>query len=193
MIIRRAFYHWQFIAAAVLPLWLLVGSAIFGSGGWAVIGVFFGAVILGLGLLVVALVIFARKDVRETRTVSWADVGVLGLWHLLIISIGFSNNASGWVSLLVVLVGVGAFWFALWELVTAARARMRAMIDLIDQTARTPGSGAPRPSMSPNGTSPHTASPNTASPGASQTRIPNPFSSRADPEIIVIKEKPSEQ
>ena len=183
MIIRRAFYHWQFIAAAVLPLWLLVGSAIFGSGGWAVIGVFFGAVILGLSLLVVALVIFARKEVRETRTVSWADVGVLGLWHLMIISIGFSNNASGWVSLLVVLVGVGAFWFALWELVTAARARMRAMIDLIDQTARTPGAGAARPSMSPN----------PAAPAASQSRIPHPFSPRADPEIIVIKEKPSAQ
>ena len=150
MIIRRAFYHWQFIAAAALPLWLLVGSAIFGSGGWAVVGVFFGAVTLGLGLLVVALVIFARKDVREARMVSWPDVGVLGLWHVLIVSIGFSNNSSGWVALLVVLVGVGAFWFALWELVTAARARMRAMIVLIEETARTPAFDAPRPPESSN-------------------------------------------
>ncbi|MFO7689649.1 MAG: hypothetical protein R6W83_03710 [Cryobacterium sp.] len=171
MIIRRAFYHWQFIAAAVLPLWLLVGSAIFGSGGWAVIGVFFGAVILGLSLLVVALVIFARKEVRETRSVSWADVGVLGLWHLLIVSIGFSDNASGWMAVLVVLVGVGVFWFALWELVAAARARMRAMIDLIDQTARTPGTGAPRPSVSPNG----------FSPSAQTAGSPAPFTPRAEP------------
>ena len=127
MIIRRIFYSWQFVAVAVLPLWLLIGSAIFGTGGWAVLGVFFGAVALGLSLLVVALLVYARKEVRSSRTVSWADVGVMTLWHGLIIGIGFAESASGWLSVLVVFVGMGAFWFALWELYDAARKRMRAI------------------------------------------------------------------
>ena len=136
MIIRRAFYRWQFIAAGALPLWLLVGSAIFGSGAWAVLGIFFGAVLIGLGMLLVALVVYARKEVRTQRAVSLADAGVLALWHALIIAIPFSTDASGWLSVLVIVFGLVVFWFAVWELVDSARRRMRAMVDLVEQTAR---------------------------------------------------------
>ena len=44
MLIRRAFYRWQFAAAIVLPIWLLIGYAIFGSSGWGVIGLMFAAI-----------------------------------------------------------------------------------------------------------------------------------------------------
>ncbi len=163
MIIRRAFYHWQFIAVLALPLWLLVGSAIFGSGAWAVLGIFFGAVLIGLGMFLVALVMYARKEVRATRAVSFADVGVLALWHALIIAIPFSTDASGWLSVLVIVGGLGVFWFALWELYDAARRRMRAIVDLVEQTARgQSSSGGPRyplprqtlPGQTPGGQSP---------------------------------------
>ncbi|WP_134517919.1 MFS transporter [Cryobacterium frigoriphilum] len=184
VIIRRIFYSWQFAAVAVLPLWLLIGSAIFGTGGWAVLGVFFGAVALGLSLLVVALLVYARKEVRSSRTVSWPDVGVLTLWHGLIIGIGFAESASGWLSVLVVFVGIGAFWFALWELYDAARKRMRAMIDLVEQQARPPA-GPPRQTP--------LSFPNTAGhPSSTTPAPPGPRPGRTDPEVIVIQEKPTQ-
>ncbi|TFD60587.1 MFS transporter [Cryobacterium sp. Hh7] len=176
MIIRRAFYHWQFIAAGALPLWLLVGSSIFGSGAWAVLGIFFGAVLIGLGLLLVALLFYARKEVRETRAVSYADVGVLSLWHTLIIAIPFSTDAAGWLSVLVIVGGLAVFWFALWELFDSAKRRMRAMVDLVEQTAR--GQSAP-------------AAPGHPLPYASpKTTRPTPgFGRTGTPEVIVIEEK----
>ena len=136
MFLRRLFFHWQFIAVVVLPLWLVVGWPIFGAGGWKVLGVFFGAVVLGLALLIVSLLFYARKGVRETKTVSWPDVGVLTLWHALIIGVGFYAAASPWISVLVIVIGVLAFWFALWELLAAARRRVRSVIDVIEKTAK---------------------------------------------------------
>jgi len=176
VIIRRAFYHWQFIAAGALPLWLLVGSSIFGSGVWAVLGIFFGAVLIGLGLLLVALLFYARKEVRETRAVSYADVGVLTLWHALIIAIPFSADAAGWLSVLVILGGLAVFWFALWELFDSAKRRMRAMVDLVEQTAR--GQSAP---AAPGHPLPY-ASPKTAKPSSGAGRP-------GTPDVIVIEEK----
>ena len=181
MIIRRAFFHWQFIAAGALPLWLLVGSSIFGSGAWAVLGIFFGAVLIGLGMLLVALVIFARKEVRETRAVSYADVGVLALWHALIIAIPFSTDAAGWFSVFVILGGLAVFWFAAWELVDSAKRRMRAMVDLVEQTAR---GQKPAPSGQ--------AGPGHPLPGQSrpeQTRPAPTFGRTGTPEVIIIEEK----
>jgi hypothetical protein len=136
VLIRRAFFYWQFAAVVVLPLWLVVGWPIFGAGGWKVLGVFFGAVVLGVALLAVSLVIFARREVRSTRAVSWADAGVLTVWHGLIISVGFYAAASPWLSVLVIVVGIGAFWFALWELFDAAKRRVRAVIDEIELAAK---------------------------------------------------------
>jgi hypothetical protein len=177
VIIRRAFYHWQFIAAGALPLWLLVGSSIFGSGAWAVLGIFFGAVLIGIGLFLIALIIFARKEVRETRTVSYADVGVLALWHTLIIAIPFSTDAAGWLSVLVIIGGLAVFWFVVWELFDAARRRVRAMVDLVEQTAR--GQSAPA--------GPQRPLPNQTLPD--QTRSTSTGGRTHDPEVIVIEEK----
>lgn len=156
----------------MLPLWLLIGSSIFGTGGWAVLGIFFGAVLLGLGLLAVSGLIFARREVREQRALSWPDVGVLGLWHLMIIALGFSEDGSGWLSVLVVVVGIGAFWYAVWALFDAARKRVRAMVDLIEQTAA--GSGPVMPTMPTMPSAP-------------------PFGRAVDPEVIIIREKPNDQ
>ncbi|TFD62652.1 MFS transporter [Cryobacterium suzukii] len=177
MIIRRAFYHWQFIAAGALPLWLLIGSSIFGSGAWAVLGIFFGAILIGLGLLLVALVVYARKEVRETRAVSYADVGVLALWHALIIAIPFSTDAAGWLSVLVIIGGFAVFWFAVWELFDTARRRVLAMVDLVEQQAH--GQSAPAGAQHPL---PNRPRPRETKPA------PN-FGRGAKPEVIVIEEK----
>ncbi|MEO6201364.1 MAG: MFS transporter [Cryobacterium sp.] len=139
MILRRIFYYWQFIAVGALPLWLIVGSSLFGEGGWEVLGVTLGAIALGVALLAVALLIFARKEVREAKAVSWPDVGVLALWHALVVGVGFYAAASPWLSALAVVVGIGAFWFAIWELFDAARRRVRDVFEYIETTAAGPG------------------------------------------------------
>jgi hypothetical protein len=136
--VRRVFYYWQFIAVLVLPAWLLVGASIYGRGGWDVVGSFFSGLVVGVGVLAVSLIFYARKEVRSTRMVSWADVGVLTLWHALIVAMGFTYDVAPGLAALVILVGLGAFWFAIWELVDAARRSMRAMMLLVEETARGP-------------------------------------------------------
>lgn len=179
MIIRRAFYYWQFIAAFVLPLWLVIGWPIFGAGGWQVLGIVLGAVILGIALLIIALLFFARKEVRSERAVSWPDVGVLSLWHATIIAVGFYASAASWLSVAVVVIGICAFWFALWELFTAARRRMQAMMDQFEQAAQ-PGAVFP-----PSGFTPGSAEPGF---GHSGSHAPTP-----DPKVIIVREKPASQ
>ena len=173
MTVRRIFYYWQFIAVGVLPLWLIVGSSLYGAGGWEVLGVTLSAIALGVALLVVALLVYARSEVRESKAVSWPDVGVLSIWHALIIALGFYAEATPWLSVLAVLAGIGAFWFALWELFDAARRRVRAVIDYIDETAA--GSGV-------------LYSETTIIEGASRE-----FTGPVDPNVIVIPERPAEK
>lgn len=138
MFVRRVFYYWQFIAVLVLPAWLLIGASVYGSGAWDVVGSFFTGVVVAVSLLAVSLIFFARSEVRSTRLVSWADVGILTLWHGLIVAMGFTYGVAPGLAALVILVGLGAFWFAIWELVAAARRSMRAMMLLVEETARGP-------------------------------------------------------
>jgi hypothetical protein len=180
VILRRVFYYWQFAAVAVLPLWLMIAASIFGDSAWQVLGATFGAVVIGFGLLVVSLLILARKEVRLDKAVSWADVGVLALWHTLIVLMGVFSETASWLSVLVVLVGIGAFWFAGWELYAAARRRVREALAYIDETARfgtVPGA--------PTGFTPVTdPAASRANPG---TRAP------VDPSVIIIREKPEDR
>ncbi|TFC83844.1 MFS transporter [Cryobacterium cheniae] len=169
MFLRRVFYYWQFIAALVLPAWLLIGASVYGSGGWDVVGSFFTGLVVGVSLLGVSLIFFARAAVRSTRMVSWADVGVLTLWHALIVAMGFTYGVAPGLAALVILVGIGAFWFAIWELVDAARRSMRAMMLLIEETARGP---AVPPTMPPTLT-------------PTEGFIPTP-----DPTVIIVREHP---
>jgi hypothetical protein len=165
--LRRVFFYWQFAAAVVLPAWLVIGWPIFGAGGWAVLGVFFAAVLLGMWLLTVSLLIFARREVRANRAVSWPDVGVLAVWHALIIAVGFYAQVAPFLSIMLILVGVGATWLAAWELYAAARRRVREVMVEIELAAQT--ADPLRPQVPGRSTS-----------GASAYR---------DPSVIVIPEK----
>jgi len=177
VILRRVFYYWQFVAVVALPLWLMVAASIFGTTAWQVLGATFGAIAIGFGLLVVSLLFLARREVRLDRAVSWADVGVLAGWHVLIVLMGVYAVTAPWLSVLVVLVGVAAFWFALWELFDAARKRVREALVYIDETARFGTVPAGSPSF-PTMTNPAAARPDAAP---------------ADPSVIIIQEKHDER
>ena len=107
MLIRRGFYRWQFAAAIVLPVWLLIGYAMFGSSGWGVLGLMFATPIAFITLGVVALLIAARPDVRRDKAVDWADVAVIGVWHLLIVGAGFYGE-TGITFAILAMIGCGA-------------------------------------------------------------------------------------
>ncbi|TFB96202.1 MFS transporter [Cryobacterium adonitolivorans] len=183
MILRRVFYYWQFVAVGALPLWLMVAASIFGSSAWEVLGAAFGAIAIGFGLLVVSLLILARKDVRAVKAVSWADVAALSLWHVLIVLMGVYSVAAPWLSVLAVFVGLGAFWFVLWELFDAARTRVREAMVYIDETARF-GTVPAGPSPFPTMTDRSTIRPDEA---RQDPAHPTP----ADPSVIIIREKPT--
>ncbi|PXA67899.1 hypothetical protein [Cryobacterium arcticum] len=179
MILRKAFYYWQFAAVVVLPIWLMVAASIFKTTAWQVLGATFGALAIGFGLLVVSLLFIARKEVRLEKAVSWADVGVLTVWHALIVLMGIYSVTAPWISVLVVLVGLAAFWFAVWELFDAARKRVREAMVYLDETARF-GTVPAGPSPFPTMTNP------------SATRSERPTAASVDPSVIIIQEKPSE-
>ncbi len=183
MILRRIFYSWQFIAVIVLPVWLLLGSALFGDSGWAVVGTFFAAVGIGFALLVVSLIVFARTEVRADKAVSWADVGMLTVWHGLIVAAGAAAGNAPELTFLVLLVGLAAFWFSIWELVTSARRRMQAMINLMDATAQ--GYAGPLDAG-------HLDSQRSPAAGPDAVR-PDQGSPAGPPPVIVIQEKPASQ
>lgn len=179
MILRRVFYYWQFVAVGALPLWLMIAGSIYGDTAWQVLGATFGAIAIGFGLLAVSLLFFARKEVRQAKAVSWADVAVLTLWHVLIVLMGLYSVSAAWLSVLVVLVGFGAFWFALWELFDAARKRVREAMVYLDETARfgtVPPGGTTFPPMTDRAP---------GRPGSTGTPP-------AEPTVFVVQEKPTE-
>jgi hypothetical protein len=146
MLIRRGFYRWQFAAAIVLPVWLLLGYAIFGSSGWGVIGLMFATPIAFITLGVVALLVAARPDVRRTKAVDWADVAVLGVWHLLIVGAGFYGETGITFAVLALIGAIGAFWYAVWRLLSDGARRVRATMEEYERLAAaggTPGAGLP--------------------------------------------------
>ncbi|MCU1571163.1 MAG: hypothetical protein JWR33_1904 [Naasia sp.] len=145
MLARRAFFYWQFAAAAVLPAWLLLGWALWGSSG-SFAGIALATPFLVLALLAVAGFTVARRSVRDARAVSWLDLGVAGAWHVLVIALGFFGPWSSIFAALSVAVGIVAFWSTAWQLVAETRKRVRSVFASLERAARPPGSpGAQAP------------------------------------------------
>lgn len=135
MLIRRAFLRWLVAAAVVLPIWLAVGWAVFGGGGWGTLGLVLTVPIAFIALGVIALLVWARPTVRAERAVSWTDVGVIGAWHLSIIGIGFYGQGATIFSVLAILLAIAAFWVALWQLVSDGARRMQATMSEFERLA----------------------------------------------------------
>jgi len=149
MLLRRLVYRWQFVAVIALPLWLVIGWAFFGAGGWGTLGLVVTVPAAFLTLLVVALLVNARPTARSERAASWLDVGVLGAWHLAIVGTGFYGATATLFSVLAIIGAVAAFWVALSQLVADGSRRMRAtMAEFERQAAAQNGGsvpGAPKP------------------------------------------------
>lgn len=138
VIIRKAFYWWLFPSAVVLPAGLLVGWAAFSQGsGWSFLGLLLLCPILFVAMLVVGGMVMARRSVRESRAVSWYDVGLFGAWHLAIIAFGFfPAGVTGWLAVLGILLFIAIFWVVLWELLTETRARVAMTFEAYQRAAQ---------------------------------------------------------
>lgn len=164
MTVRRAFFYWQFLAAVLLPLWVLVGRGLFGATvGWQFVLLVILMPILGLGMLVVGGLIAARKEVRSVRAVGWLDLAVVGAWHLAIVALGFflvdtssarlggssvftqlagadaeelSNVLANLFGAVTVLIGIAAFWFSGWQLLRETKARVASVLETVERDAR---------------------------------------------------------
>lgn len=135
MLIRRVFLRWLVAAAVVLPIWLAVGWAIFGGGGWGTLGLVITVPVAFIALGIVALLVWARPTVRAERAVSWTDVAVIGAWHLSIIGIGFYGASAGLFGVLAILLAIAAFWAAIWQLVSDGARRVQATMTEFERLA----------------------------------------------------------
>lgn len=136
MLVRRAFFYWQTAAAVVLPVWLLVGWAIWGQTAGALLGVVIAIPLLVVSVLVVVALTIARRSVREAKAVSWLDVGILAFWHAMLIGLSFFGPSVEWFVVFGVIGAVAAFWSAIWQLVRETKARFRVAFEDIQRASQ---------------------------------------------------------
>ncbi|WP_213815818.1 MFS transporter [Glaciihabitans sp. dw_435] len=138
MLYRRILYRGQFVAAVLLPTWVLIGRGVIANGvGWEFLVYVVACPFLSIAMLAVGGLISARTSVRRTRTVSRYDAGLLTVWYLAIISYGLWAYTA--LAVLVVVLSVVGFWLAAWQLFTETRSRFRGLMDGFEQAARLPG------------------------------------------------------
>ena len=135
MLFRRGFLNWLTVAAVVLPIWLGIGWAVFGGGGWGTLGLVVAVPVTFIALAVVALIVWLRPTVRSQRAASWTDVGVIGAWHLAIIGVGFYGQGSTFFGVAAILLAIAAFWVAIWQLVSDGARRMQATMSEFERLA----------------------------------------------------------
>lgn len=135
MFLRRAFFSWLGPAAVVLPIWLAIGWAVFGGGGWGTLGLVVVVPVAAVALAIVALLVRVRPAVRAERAASWIDVGVVGAWHAAIIGIGFYGATATIFGVLAILLGIAAFWIAVWQLVRDGARRVQATMNEFERLA----------------------------------------------------------
>lgn len=141
MVLRRAFYWVQLAAIVAVPLWIVVARAIapVGLGAQDVL-VFLAWPALAFAMIVVLGITWARKAVRDSRVLSWLDVAALATWYAVAIGYGAfiaaaSELGAGLTGGLLILVSIAVFWSAIWQLVVAARNRVKTVLAGLDYTA----------------------------------------------------------
>jgi hypothetical protein len=136
---RRALHRGQFLAAIVLPTWVVVSRGLLNDGvGWQLLVYLIACPILFVSMAVISGIISARPTVRETRAVSSLDAALLTAWYLTILSYGLW--ASTPLAVGIVLLGVALFWVSLVALLRDTRARLQVMMAGFEQAA-TQGQG----------------------------------------------------
>ena len=119
--IRRAAFVWQFAAVVVLPLWLLIGYAIWGAGLGGFLGISLLAPLLVVAQLALAALFTARGSVRRPRMLGLADTAVLAVVTVAVAGFGFFTPITPWFGVLAVAGVLGGFWLGGSELVTEIR------------------------------------------------------------------------
>jgi len=125
MALRRVFFAWQFAAAAVLPLWLLLGYAVFGAGVGGFLSVVLLAPIVFVVELGLAALFSARAGVRRQRALDLPAVGVLAAFQIGVVGLGFFGPATAWFGLLAAVAAIGGFWLGGTLLARDVRTRVR--------------------------------------------------------------------
>lgn len=108
--LRRAFFAWQFAAAAVLPIWLFIGYAVSGSPASGLVGVVLAAPVVAVVELGLALLFSARAGIRRRKALDAPAVAVLAAFQLGVIGFGTFGPASAWFAVLAAIAAVGGFW-----------------------------------------------------------------------------------
>jgi len=129
MVLRRVFLRWLFPAAFVLPLWLFVGWIVFAGGSaWALLWLLIAAPTVFVSQILLTLLVRARTSVRLGRAVAWRDVLGLGIWHVVIVALGFYDSRAFFPLLVLSVVGaLVLFWSSLAQLWNEARGSMTVM------------------------------------------------------------------
>jgi hypothetical protein len=140
--IRRAFYSVLFPAAVLLPAWMLIGSAVFGGGGWQTLGVLLASIVLFVALAAIAAIVFARPGVRASKAVSWLDVAVLSVIAAAAITLGFDTAVSTAATVVLIMAVIGGFWAAVWQFFTEARRRVNEVFASFEVPPAAPGAGS---------------------------------------------------
>jgi hypothetical protein len=141
VIIRRAFYSVLFPAAVLLPAWILIGSAVFGGGGWQTLGVLLASIVFFVALAAISGIVYARPGVRAARAVSWIDAAVFTIIAASAITLGFDTAASTAATVVLIVAVIGGFWAAVWQFFTEARKRMNDVFASFEVPPAAPGAG----------------------------------------------------
>lgn len=129
---------------------MLIGSAVFGGGGWQTLGVLLASIVLFVALAAISGIIFARPGVRTSKAVSWIDVAVLTVIAASAITLGFDTAASTAATVVLIVAVIGGFWGAVWQFFTEARKRVQDVFASFEVPPATPGAGF-RPNQVPAG------------------------------------------
>lgn len=134
---RRALHRGQFVAAIVLPVWVLISRGIIDDGvGLQLLVYLFACPILFVAMAAVGGIISARPTVREERAVSVLDAALLTTWYVAIFSYGLW--ASSLLAVAIVLVGIALFWLSVVALFRDTRARLQVMMAGFEDANRAP-------------------------------------------------------
>lgn len=125
MALRRAFFAWQFAAAAVLPIWLLLGYALWGASVGGLLSVVLLAPLALAAELALALLFSARAGIRRTRALDLPAVGVLAAYQIGVFGFGFFGPATAWFGLLAAVAAIGGCWLGATLLVRDIRTRVQ--------------------------------------------------------------------
>jgi hypothetical protein len=125
---RRAILLAAFPAAVILPLWVIVTQGIVAApSAGQYLGLLVVCPILFVVMIVTAVLLRARKSVRDARAFTWRDAALLAAGWLALIASGIFPLTALVVADVVLVIG--AFWLALWELVDESRKRLRTFVD----------------------------------------------------------------